>query len=189
MLVLSLFFGTLAACLIPDFICKFLYIYAVLKCIFMQYVMVDRKLCGIFGFSCMFANTSYLITLRFSAYFMFWEISRKRNQKQKKPHFCRFCLKTSLFVANKTLIFSDLYLYRVIYTPPPRFWHSQGGSALIRIFLFFYFLFFVKYSDFLNSAFLPNFEHFPEYHIYFWFCISFRDIHFRLFSCVMERFM
>nr|DAP03023.1 MAG TPA: hypothetical protein [Caudoviricetes sp.] len=30
-----------------------------------------------------------------------------------------------------------------------------------------FFYFFVKYSDFSNSAFLPNFEHFPEYYIYF----------------------
>ena len=129
--------------LILDFICKFLYIYAVLKCIFVQYVMVNRKLCGIFGFSCMFAKTSYLITFRFFVRFMFRENSRKRKQKRKKPHFCRFCLKTSLFVANKTLIFSDLYLYRVIYTPPPRFWHSQGGSALVRNFLFFIFFIFL----------------------------------------------
>lgn len=74
----------------------------------MQYVMVDRKLCGIFGFSCMFAKTSYLITFRFFVRFMFGENSRKRKQKRKKPHFCRFCPKTSLSVANKTLIFSDL---------------------------------------------------------------------------------
>nr|DAU28398.1 MAG TPA: hypothetical protein [Caudoviricetes sp.] len=62
-----------------------------------------------------------------------------------------------------------IYPYIGQTTPyPPRFWHSQGGSALVRNFLFFIFLFFfVKYSAFLNSAFLPNFEHFPEYHIYF----------------------
>lgn len=134
---------------------------------FMQCIMVNRKLCGKFGFSCMFAKMSYLITLCFFVRFIFVENSRKRKQKRKKPHFCRFCPKTSLFVANKTLIFSDLYLYRVIYTPPPRFWHSQGGSALVRNFLFFLFFIFVKYSDFSNSAFLPNFEHFPEHHIYF----------------------
>lgn len=134
--------------LIPGFICKFLYIYAVLKCIFMQYIMVNRKLFGNFGFSCMFANTSYLITFRFFVRFMFGENSRKRKQKRKKPHFCRFCPKTSLFVANKVLIFSCLYVYRQITPHPPRFWHSQGGSALVRNFLFFYFYFFVKYYDF-----------------------------------------
>ena len=138
---------------------------------------------------CIFAQTFYLFTFRFSCLFHIWINQQKTKTETKKPHFCRFCLKTSLFVANKTLIFSDLCLYGVIYTPPPRFWHSQGGSALVRFFLFFYFFIFVKYSDFSNSAFLPNFEHFPEHHIYFWFYTSFRDIHFRLFSCVMERFM
>ena len=141
---LSLF----AAYLIPVFICKFLCIYAVLKCIFMQYVMVNRKLCKNFGFSCMFEKMSYLITLCFFVRFIFGKNSRKRKQKRKSRFLVCFCRKTSLFVANKTLIFSDLCLYRVIYTPPPRFWHSQGGSALVRNFLFFFFFFFVKYSDF-----------------------------------------
>nr|DAG47603.1 MAG TPA: hypothetical protein [Caudoviricetes sp.] len=40
-------------------------------------------------------------------------------------------------------------------------------SYLPKFFIFLFFLFFVKYYDFANSAFLPNFEHFPEYHIYF----------------------
>lgn len=56
----------------------------------MQYVMVDRKLCGIFGFSCMFAKTSYLITFRFFVRFMFGENSRKRKQKRKKAAFLPF---------------------------------------------------------------------------------------------------
>lgn len=128
----------------PGFICKFLYIYAALKCRSMQHVMVNRKLCGIFGFSCMLEKVSYLITLRFFVCFMFAEFSRKRKQKRKNRIFAAFCRNTSVFVANKTLIFSDLYLYRVIYTLPPRFWQSQGGSALIRNFLFFYFFIFCK---------------------------------------------
>lgn len=134
--------------LIPGFICKFLYIYAVLKCIFMQYIMVNRKLFGNFEFLRTFAKTYYLFTFRFLSFILILDILQKTKTETKKPHFCRFCLKTSLFAANKMLIFSNLYLYRVIYTPPPRFWYSQGRSALVRIFLFFYFLFFVKYSDF-----------------------------------------
>lgn len=31
----------------------------------MQYVMVDRKLCGIFGFSCMFAERPILLLCAF----------------------------------------------------------------------------------------------------------------------------
>ena len=160
MIVLSFYFDTFAACLIPGFICKFLYIYAVLKCIFMQYVMVNRKLFGNFGFSCMFAKTSYLITFRFLAFILILDKLQKTKTETEKPHFCRFCLKTSVFVANKTLFFSSLYLYRVIYTPPPVFGTRRVGQLSFEIFYFFIFYFFVKYFDFSNSAFLPNFEHF-----------------------------
>lgn len=110
----------------------------------MQGIMINRKLFGNFGFSCMFANTSYLITFRFFVRFMFGENSRKRKQKRKKPHFCRFCPKTSVFVANKTLIFSVLWVYRANRTPPPPFLALAGwGSSLPKIFIF-YFLFFCK---------------------------------------------
>ena len=127
---------------IPGFICKFLYIYAVLKCIFMQYIMVNRKLCGIFGFSCMFTKTSYLITLRFFRLLHIFGNKQKTETETKKPHFCRFCLKTSLFVANKTLIFSDLSLYRVIYTPPPPFLALAGWvSSRPKFFIFLFFIF------------------------------------------------
>ena len=118
-------------------------------------------------------------------------IQKKTKTETKKPYFCHFCPKTSLFVANKRLIFSNLYLYRVIYTPPPPVFGTRRVGQLsseIFYFLFFYFLFFVKYSDFLNSAFLPNFEHFWEHYIYFWFCISFRDIHFRALWSVLCSF-
>ena len=62
----------------------------------------------------------------------------------KNPLFWCFCLKTSVFVANKTLIFSDLRLYRANHTPHPHFWHSQGGSALFRKFFIFLFFIFCK---------------------------------------------
>lgn len=186
---LFLFSFSLAFCFTKiacETLCKFLYAYASLKCIIMQGIMVNRKLFGNFGFSAPLQKRSIFLLFVPLLFLLFWIIYRKIETETKKPH---FCLKTSVFVANKTLFFSDLYLYRVIYTPPPRFWHSQGGSALFRNFLFFYFLFFVKYSDFSNSAFLPNFEHFPEYHIYFSFCIKSHSIYFCLFPCVRQRFM
>lgn len=120
-------------------LCRFLYFYASLKCMFMQSIMVNRKLCGNFGFSCMLAKTSYLITLRF---FSFASYLGKSAAETKKPHFCHFCLKTPLFVANKTLIFSDLYLYRVICTPPPPFLALAGWvSSRPKFFYFLFFLF------------------------------------------------
>ena len=136
-------------------------------------------------FSSTFAQTSYLFTFCFLdfRYVLIFQI--QTETETKNPHFCRFCLNTSVFVANKVLIYSDLRLYRVNNTPHPRFWHSQGWSALFRKFFIFYFLFFVKYYDFANSAFLLNFEHFWEYHIYFSFCIKFHSIYFCLFLCVM----
>ena len=136
-------------------------------------------------FSSTFAQTSYLFTFCFLAFRYVLIFQDQTKTETKNPHFFRFCLNMSLFVANKVLIFSNLRLYRVNHTPPPRFWHSQGGSALFRKFFIFYFLFFVKYYDFANSAFLPNFDNFWEYHIYFSFCIKFHIIYFCLFLCVM----
>lgn len=127
----------------------------------MQCIMVNRKHFGNFEFSAHLQKRSIFLLLISMLFLLFWIIYRKQKQKRKIRFFAAFCRNTSVFVANKTLIYRCLYLYRVIYTPPPRFGHSQGGSALIRNFLFFYyFIFFVKYSDFSNSAFLPNFEYF-----------------------------
>ena len=134
----------------------------------MQGIMINRKLFGNFVFSSTFVQTSYLVTFCFLAFSLILDKLQKTKTETKKPHFCRFCLKMSVFVANKTLIFSDLQVYRANYTPPPPFLALAGWvSSCPKIFYFFYFLFFVKYSDFLNSAFLPNFEHFPKHHIYF----------------------
>ena len=140
-------------------------------------------------FSSTFAQTSYLFTFCFLdfRYVLIFQI--QTETETKNPHFCRFCLKTSVFVANKTLIFSDLWLYRANYTPPPTFGTRSVGQLSSENFLFFLFLFFVKYYDFANSAFLLNFEHFWEYHIYFSFCIKFHSIYFCLFLWLLWRFM
>ena len=135
-------------------------------------------------FSSTFTQTSYLFTFCFLAFSSVWIIQKKTKTETKNPHFLPFCGYMSVFVANKVLIYSDLRLYRANHTPHPRFWHSQGGSALFRKFFIFYFLFFVKYYDFANSAFLLNFYNFWKYHIYFSFCIKFHYIYFWLFLCV-----
>ena len=140
-------------------------------------------------FSSTFAQTSCLFTFCFLAFSSVLIFQIQTETETKNPLFCRFCLNMSLFVANKTLIFSDLWLYRANYTPPPHFWYSQGGSALFRKFFIFYFLFFVKYYDFANSAFLLNFDNFWKYHIYFSFCIKFHSIYFCLFLWLLWRFM
>ena len=140
-------------------------------------------------FSSTFAQTSYLFTFCFLTFSSVWIIQKKTETETKKPHFCRFCLNTSVFVANKTLIFSDLWLYMANYTLPPTFGTRRVGQLSSENFLFFYFLFFVKYYDFVNSAFLLNFENFWEYHIYFSFCIKFHSIYFWLFLWLLWRFM
>lgn len=127
----------------------------------MQLVMMNRKLFRNFGFSAPLLQTFYLFTFRFLAFPFVRLFRRERKQKRESRIFRRFCLKTSVFVANKVLIFSDLWVYRVNCTLPPPFLALAGWvSSRPNFFYFFYFLFFVKYSDFINSAFLPNFEHF-----------------------------
>ena len=133
-------------------------LYSLSCCRFLFRLILNRKLLGIFEFSLApLRKRPIFLLFVFSLFLMYWYFRLKQKQKLKIRFFCRFCLNTSVFVANKTLIFSDLRLYRANYTPPPRFWHSQGWSALFRKFFIFYFLFFVKYYDFANSAFLLNF--------------------------------
>lgn len=134
----------------------------------MQCIMVNRKLFGNFEFPAHLQKRSIFLLLVSMLFLLFWIIYRKQKQKRKIRFFAAFCRNTSVFVANNVLIFGVLYLYRANHTPtPPVFGTRRVGQPSSEIFLFFYFLFFVKYSDFSNSAFLPNFEHFPKHHIYF----------------------
>lgn len=127
----------------------------------MQSIMVNRKLFGNFEFSAPLPQTFYLFTFYLFAFSLILDNLQKTKTETKKPIFAVFCRKTSLFVANNVLIFRDLHLYRANHTPPPPLLALAGWvSSLPKIFYFFIFIFFVKYYDFANSAFLPNFEHF-----------------------------
>lgn len=141
-------------------LCKFLYFYASLKCMFTQSIMINRKLFGNLEFSAPLCKRSIFLLFVSLLFLLFWIIYRKRKQKRKRRIFAVFCRKMSLFVANNVLIFRDLHLYRANHTPPPAFGTRRVGQLSSENFLFFYFYFFVKYYDFANSAFLPNFEHF-----------------------------
>ena len=139
-------------------------------------------------FSSTFAQTSYLFTFCFLAFSSVLIFQAQTKTETKNPIFFRFCLKTSLFVANKTLILSDLRLYRVNNTPPTHFWHSQGGSAIFQkffIFLFFIFckiLLFCKFSfsteflEFLRISYLLFFLH--KVSLYLLSSISVRHVEF-----------
>lgn len=127
----------------------------------MQCIMVNRKTFWEFRVFSTFSETFYLFTFCFFAFSLILDNLQKTKTETEKPYFCRFCPKTAVFVANNVLIFSDLSIYRANHTPPPPLLALAGWvSSLPKIFYFFIFLFFVKYSDFSNSAFLPNFEHF-----------------------------
>lgn len=144
----------------------------------MQSIMVNRKLFGNFKFSQHLCANVLSFTFCFFAFSLILDNLQKTKTETKSRFLVCFCRKMSLFVANNVLIFRDLHLYRANHTPPPAFGTRRVGQLSSENFLFFYFLFFVKYYDFINSAFLPNFEHFPEYHIYFFFCIKFHSIYF-----------
>ena len=121
-------------------------------CIFMQSknvylfnIMINRKLWGIFGVSRhSLRKRPIFLLFVFSLFRSVLIFQTQTETEAKNPHFCRFCLKTSVFVANKVLIFSDLRLYRANHTPPSPFWHSKGGSALFRKFFIFLFFIFCK---------------------------------------------
>ena len=130
-------------------------------CRFLFRLILNRKLLGIFEFSLapLRKRPIFLLSV-FSLFILFWFFRLKQKQKLKIRFFWCFCGYMSVFVANKVLIFSDLRLYRANYTPHPTFGTRRVGQLSSENFLFFYFLFFVKYYDFAYSAFLPNFEHF-----------------------------
>lgn len=93
-------------------------------------------------FSSTFAQTYYIFTFCFLAFPSVWIIQKKTETEAKTPYFFRFCLKTSVFVANKTLIISNLRLYRANHTTPPPLLALAGWvSSLPKIFYFFIFYF------------------------------------------------
>ena len=134
-----------------------------------------------YKFSTPLRKRSIFLLFVFSILFLFWINYRKRKQKRKSRIFAVFAVKCP-FLSQIKRWFSVFYGYIGQITPHPPFLALAGWvSSLPKI---FYFLFFVKYPDFLNSVFLPNFEHFWEHHIYFSFCIKFHSIYFCLFLCV-----
>ena len=161
-------------------------------CIFMQSknvylcnIMINRKLWGIFEFSLApLRKRPIFLLFVFSLFVMYWYFRLKQKQKRKIRFFAVFAWKRP-FLSQIKRWFSVIYAYIGQTTPhPPAFGTRSVGQLSSEIFYFFIFYFFVKYYDFANSAFLPNFEHFWEYHIYFSFCIKFHSIYFCLFLCV-----
>ena len=108
-------------------------------------------------FSAHFAQTSYLFTFRFLSFSSVLMFQAQTETEAKNPLFWCFCLKTSVFVANKTLIFSDLRLYRANYTLPPTFGTRRVGQLSSENFLFFLFFYFCKILWFCQFRFSTEF--------------------------------
>ena len=88
---------------------------------------------------------------------MYWYFWLKQKRKRKIRIFAVFAVKRP-FLSQITSLFSVIYAYIGQIAPhPPVFGTRRVGQLSSENFLFFYFLFFVKYYDFAYSAFLPNF--------------------------------
>lgn len=92
----------------------------------MQSIMVNRKPFGNFEFSAHLQKRSIFLLLVSMLFLLFWIIYRKQKEKRKNRIFAAFCRNMSVFVANKTLIFSVLWVCRANYTPPPPFLALAG---------------------------------------------------------------
>ena len=174
---------------VRETLCKFLHIYAK-KNVYLFNIMINRKLWGIFEFSLAPLRKRHIFLLFVFAFSpLSWYFTLKQKQKRKSIFFAVFAV-ICPFLSQIKCLFSVIYSYIWQTTPhPPRFGTRRVGQLSSENFLFFIFYFFVKYYDFANSAFLPNFENFWEYHIYFSFCIKFHSIYFCLFLWLLWRFM
>ena len=112
---------------------------------------------GISSFSAPLQKRSIFLLFVSLLFLLFWIIYRKRKQKRKSRIFAVFAWKRP-FLSQIKYWFSVFYPYIGQTTPhPPRFWHSQGGSALFRKFYFFYFYFFCKILWFFKFRFSTEF--------------------------------
>ena len=117
---------------------------AVLCSIFLFRLILNWKLFGNFEFSAPLQKRSIFLLFISLLFLLFWIICRKRKQKRKSRIFAVFAWKRP-FLSQIKYWFSVIYTYIGQTTPhPPRFWHSQGGSALFRKFFIFLFFIFCK---------------------------------------------
>lgn len=79
--------------IVRETLCKFLYIYAGLKCMFMQSIMVNRKLFGKLEFSAPLQKRYIFLLFVSLLFLLFWIIYRKRKQKRKSLFLPFFAVK------------------------------------------------------------------------------------------------
>ena len=130
-------------------------------CRFLFRLILNRKLLGIFEFSLApLRKRPIFLLFVFSLFLLFWCFRIKQKRKRKTLIFAFFARKRP-FLSQIKCWFSVIYAYIGQITPYlPAFGTRRVGQLSSENFLFFYFLFFVKYYDFAISAFLPNFYNF-----------------------------
>lgn len=135
-------------------LCKFLYVYARLICIFMQGIMINRKLFGNFGLSAPLSQTFYLFTFSFLAFPSVWIIQKKTKTEKKKPYFAVI----RPFLSQIMYWFSVIYPYiGQIAHHPPDFGTRRVGQLSSEIFYFLFFYFFCKILRFYQFSFSTEF--------------------------------
>ena len=142
---------------VRETLCKFLHIYAK-KNVYLYNIMINRKLWGIFWwFLAHLRKRPIFLLFVFSLFVLFWFFRLKQKQKRKIRIFAVFAWKRP-FLSQITRLFSVIYAYIGQTTPhPPRFWHSQCGSALFRKFFIFLFFIFCKILWFCQFNFSTEF--------------------------------
>ena len=126
----------------------------------MQSIMVNRKLWIFYKFSEPLRKRPIFLLFVSLLFLLFWINYRKQKQKRKSLIFAVFARKRP-FLSQIKRLFSVIYVYIGQITPHhPTFGTSRVGQLSSENFLFFYFLFFVKYYAFANSTFLTNFDNF-----------------------------
>ena len=121
-------------------------------------IMINRKLCGIFEFSLApLRKRPIFLLFVFSLFVLYWYFRLKQKQKRKIQIFAVFAV-ICPFLSQIKCWFSVIYRYIWQTTPHhPRFWHSQGGSALFRKFFIFLFFIFCKILWFCQFRFSTEF--------------------------------
>ena len=136
----------------------FVCLYSLSCCRFLFRLILNRKLWGIFEFSlATLRKRPIFLLFVFSIFVMYWYFRFKQKQKRKIRFFAVFAV-IRPFLSQIKCWFTVIYVYIGQTTPHhPVFGTRRVGQLSSENFLLFYFVFFVKYYDFANSAFLLNF--------------------------------
>ena len=113
------------------------------KWIFIQNIMVNRKLWNFYKFSAPLRKCPIFLLFVFSLFLLFWINYRKQKQKRKIQIFAVFAWKRP-FLSQIKRLFSVIYAYIGQTTPhTPTFGTRRVGQLSSENFLFFLFFYFL----------------------------------------------